>query len=202
MNYPHYQPDSDHRPLTDEEIEQLDDALAATGREEALNVEALDGFLAALLLSPVPLPARPGADWLPAIWGGDEPAPFASGKQGKRVVMWVLRHLQSIDNAWRHMPEAWEPIYSVAETDEGEWVDAQDWAAGFLRGVALDEAAWAPRFESGPAAAALQSLAQLGAEEADALPMEDIDRLSRALPEAVLQCRALWAGAATPHANG
>lgn len=195
MNYPNYQPDSDHRPLTDAELEQLDDALASTGRDEALNVEALDGFLAALLLSPVPLAARPGADWLPAIWGGDEPSPFASGKQGKRVVMWVLRHVHAIDTAWRHVPEAWEPIYSVAETDDGECVDAQDWAAGFLLGVAVDEAQWASRFESGPAAEALQGLARLGAEEAEGLSTEEIDRLSRALPEAVLQCRSIWLSA-------
>ena len=51
MNYPHYQPDSDHRPLTDEEIEQLDDALAATGRDGP-STSGAGRFLAALLLSP------------------------------------------------------------------------------------------------------------------------------------------------------
>ena len=55
MNYPHYQPDSDHRPLTDEEIpSSWTTPLAATGRDEALNVEALDGFLAACCSRPCP----------------------------------------------------------------------------------------------------------------------------------------------------
>ncbi|RTL16396.1 MAG: YecA family protein [Burkholderiales bacterium] len=100
MQYPHYNPASDNRPLSDDELNDLDELLAALPSDAAMNIEALDGYLAGLLLTPGrSLAELPGEAWLPRVWGGDgetDPAPFASGKQRKKVVMAVLRHLQSI----------------------------------------------------------------------------------------------------------
>lgn len=186
MQYPHYNPASDNRPLSDDELEELDELLAALPTESAMNIEALDGYLAGLLLSPQPLAELPGAAWLPLVWGGDEPHPFASGKQCKKVVMWVLRHLQSIATHWAHSPQAWEPIFSVAEDGEQELADAEDWAVGFLMAVDLAPDAWAPRFDAPETAALLAPIVQLGGAEAPDLSVEVRDSLSRALPEAVL----------------
>ncbi len=134
MQYPHYKPTLESPPLSDTELQALDELLLgldtrpaapdspdADGEPEPMNVEMLDGYLTALLLAPVPVTALEGADWLPAVWGGDGPgdAPFASGKQKKRVIVLVLRHLRAIAQALNH-PDRWEPVFSVAETDEGE----------------------------------------------------------------------------------
>ena len=52
MQYPHYNPASDNRPLGDEELNDLDELLAALPVDSAMNIEALDGYLAGLLLTP------------------------------------------------------------------------------------------------------------------------------------------------------
>jgi len=225
MNYPQYNPASDNRPLADEELNDLDELLADLPADGAMNIEALDGYLAGLLLTPGrSLADVPGADWLPVIWGGDpgpspagaqavprgdaaalgsgpagghregDNAPFASGKQRKKVVMLVLRHLQSIATAWEQRPQAWEPIFSVAdgEDEDVEYADAEDWAVGFLMAVDLAPEAWAPWFEGAETAALLAPIAALG--EPDGALAEGSaqarDEASRAIPDAML---ALWA---------
>jgi uncharacterized protein len=204
MQYPQYNPASDNRPLSDDELNDLDELLSILPTDEALNIEALDGFLAGLLLTPGrQLCDLPGDAWLPVVWGGDrepDPAPFVSGKQRKKVVMLVLRHLQSIATAWTLHPKAWEPIFSFAdgesETDDEdeapEYADAEDWAAGFLIAVDLAPDAWAPLFDGAATATLLAPIAALGAEGgplADA-GAEARDEASRAIPDAML---ALWA---------
>lgn len=197
MQYPHYNPASDNRPLADEELNDLDELLAALPADGAMNIEALDGYLAGLLLTPGRhLADLPGAEWLPVIWGGDgepDPAPFVSGKQRKKVMMLVLRHLHSIATAWGQRPEAWEPIFSFAdgETDDVEYADAEDWAAGFLMAVDLAPDAWAPWFEGGETAPLLAPVAALGSPDgalAEA-SAEARDEASRQVPDAML---ALW----------
>jgi uncharacterized protein len=200
MEYPHYNPASDNRPLSDEELNDLDELLAALPADGSMNIEALDGFLAGLLLTPGrELAELPGAAWLPEIWGGDgavEPAPFASGKQRKKVVMLVLRHLHSIAVAWTENPKAWEPIFSFAdsgdEDDAVEYADAEDWAAGFLIAVNLAPQQWGPWFEGGETVELLAPIAALGSPDG-ALAEADAparDEASRQIPDAVL---ALWA---------
>ncbi|MFG6465300.1 UPF0149 family protein [Roseateles sp. BYS87W] len=200
MEYPHYNPASDNRPVSDEELEDLDELLAALPTDGALNIEALDGYLAGLLMTPGRnLADVPGAAWLPVVWGGDgepEPAPFTSGKQRKKVMMLVLRHLHSIDWAWTNRPQAWEPIFSVAdgegEDEDLEFADAEDWAAGFLMAVDLAPEAWAPWFENGETAELLAPIAALGSPDGALAEgsMAARDEATRKIPDAML---ALWA---------
>jgi uncharacterized protein len=198
MQYPHYNPASDNRPLTDDELNDLDELLAVLPSDGAMNIEALDGYLAGLLLTPGrPLAELPGEAWLPVVWGGDgaeDPAPFVSGKQRKKVMMLVLRHLHSIATAWAQRPQAWEPIFSFAdgEDEDTEYADAEDWAAGFLIAVDLAPQAWEPWFDSGETAELLAPIAALGSPDgalAEAAPAER-DEASRKIPDAML---ALWA---------
>jgi len=202
MEYPSYNPASDYLPLNDEELSTLDDMLTKLPSEAAMNIEAMDGYLTALLLSPKALAELPGADWLPLVWGGDGAdgtAPFVSGKQKKRVMMLVLRHLRSIAVQLSERPDAWEPIFSIAVTeDEQELTDAEDWCIGFMLGVDQAAEAWAPRFQDAELAAALAPIALLGGDESQLTPEDQArlndealhDALSREVPEAVLQLAA------------
>lgn len=198
MPYPQYNPASDNRPLSDDELNDLDDLLAALPAEDAMNVEALDGYLTGLLLTPGrQLADLPGDAWLPVVWGGDgdvDPAPFPSGKQRKKLVMLVLRHLHSIASAWAQRPQAWEPIFSFADGDDEdtEYADAEDWAIGFLMAVDLAPEAWAAWFDGTETGPLLAPVVALGGEEgalAEA-SAEARDAASRAIPDAML---ALWA---------
>lgn len=201
MQYPDYQPALDAPALSDDELVALDDTLAALDSEAAMNIETLDGYLTALLLAPVPAARLKGGDWLPAVWGGDGDgaSPFDSSKQKKRVVVQLLRHLHAIDVALHRNPDAWEPVFSVAESPEGdEQVDAEDWCIGFLQAVALDSDGWGRLFDDPQLGPLLVPVALLGGDEsqlpeADRARLDDPeqrDALSRAVPDAVLALAA------------
>lgn len=185
LDYPHYNPNSDHRPLADDELEALDELLSILPGAGAMNVEILDGYLTALLVAPRPLIELPGADWLPVVWGGDDAAggaaPFASQKQRKRVTMLVLRHLHDIDTRLRQSPKDWQPVFSVASLDalgladtaagddeeepiSDDLADAQDWCAGFLQAVELDPEGWGALFDDPVLGPALLPIAVLGSD--------------------------------------
>lgn len=196
MDYPQYNPQTDNAPLSDDELNALDDLLQALPSDEAMNIECMDGYLTALLVGPADLSKSPSTAWLPAVWGGDGEglAPFASNKQRKRVTMLVLRHLQSIAIQLRDKGEAWEPIFSVAEVEGQDLVDAEIWCIGFLQAVALDPDAWETLFDDALVGPALVPIALLGGDESEQSP-EDVaqlsdldvrDQLSRAVIDAVL----------------
>lgn len=191
MQYPAFDPASPDTPLTLQELDELDEMLSRLPTESAMNVEAMDGYVTALLLAPTPLPQVPTARWLPPVWGGDAAdststsatssnAPFTSGRQRKKAIVMVLRHVQSI--ACRLLradaPEdAWEPIFSVAEVDNRELADAEDWCIGFLQGVALDGERWSPVFDDPELGPLLTPIALLGGDDSG-LGEEDRERLA------------------------
>lgn len=201
MELPTYDPTLRTDPLDDAELQALDDLLQGLPGDAVMNVEALDGYLTALLLTPGGPAAMAPARWLPVVWGGDSasagagpsPAPFASQKQRKRAVIWVLRHLQTVDRGLNGPPERWEPVFSVAQDQGREWVDAEDWCAGFLHAATLDESFWGRQFEDAEHGAALRPLVLLGgdpatltaAEQAALASLEQRDALSRDAADAV-----------------
>jgi uncharacterized protein len=199
VNYPDYNPELDTPPLSEAELDELEQLLAALPGDAVMTVEGLDGYLTGLLLAPTPPAQRKSAQWLPGVWGGDGEGarPFASQKQRKRAAFLVLRHLHAVDLQLRGDADAWEPLFSIAETPQRELVDAEDWCVGFLQAVALDEAGWAPVFDDAALAEALAPLVLLGADEhtldpADLAALADPDQrdtLSRAVVDAVIAVR-------------
>ncbi len=205
MDDPQYDPQLDSPPLDDDELDALDRLLQALPGDAVMNVEALDGYLAALLVGPPGLPRLRTADWLPAVWGGGS-SPFASHKQHKRVVVLVLRHLRDIDRRLQGDASAWEPVFSIAEHDGQELVDAEDWCAGFLQATPLDTAGWGALFDDAALAPALLPLAVLGADDSGLSPADlerlddpvQRDALSRSVVDGVLALLAHRRAAATP----
>lgn len=194
MNYPDFNPASPNTPLSDAELQQLDELLASLPSEAAMNIEGMDGYLTGLWLLPGVLERLGTADWLPLVWGGDgaEAAPFPSQRQRKNTTVLVLRHLQSLACQWRDDVESWEPIFSVAEQGEREWVDARDWCTGFLQATDLAAQDWDPLWDDPQIGPLLVPIALLGGEGQDddaAADLDDpevLDSLSRSVPDAVL----------------
>ena len=204
MDYPSYDPKSPNTPLTEDELAGLDELLDTLPSDAAMTLDAMDGYLTALLVGPAPIGAS--SDWLPAIWGRDQepaPAPFPSNQKRKRTTVLVLRHLRSIEAALSGPPDAWEPVFSVAEVpgSQGEELaDATDWCMGFLAAMDLAPQAWAPLNDDPEIGPGLATIAFLGGD-IDAPPEsgeddEDLDdpqvrdQLSRAATDVVLK---LWA---------
>ena len=209
MDYPAYDPKSPNTPLTEEELATFDDLLTNLPSDGAMTLDGMDGYLTALLVGPVPLSAQDSAHWLPAVWGGDQepaPAPFRSNQQRKRSTVLVLRHLRSIEAALADTPEAWEPVFSVAElpgTQGEELADATDWCLGFLAATDLAPDAWAPLQADPEIGPGLATIAMLGGEVDDAEQGDDAedlddpqvrDQLSRVAADVVLKLRARRAG--------
>jgi len=206
MDYPSYDPKSPNTPLTEDELAGLDELLDTLPSDAAMTLDAMDGYLTALLVGPSPIGAS--SDWLPAIWGGDQepaPAPFASNQKRKRTTVLVLRHLRSIEAALSGPPDAWEPVFSVAElpgTQGEELADATDWCMGFLAAMDLAPEAWSPLNEDPEIGPGLATIAWLGGDVEVAADAQDHptdeelddpqvrDQLSRSATEVVLK---LWA---------
>lgn len=166
MILPDYQPDLATDPLDDAEQDQLEALLQGLPFDGAMNLECLDGYLCALLLGPA---VPQSAVWMPAVWGAEAPpsdgaAPFASGKQLKRCVQSVLRLLADTHRRLRTDATNYEPMFSIAEQDGEEWVDAEIWCIGFLQATALQPEVWDPLFDDptlGPLLAPIPLLAAL-----------------------------------------
>ena len=126
------------RPLTDADYDRLADDLNRFHGERAMNLEQLDGFFAALICGPDPV--HP-SEHLPEIWGGGEMADeeaFASQPQLKDFLDLAMRHWNAIADTLQsgdvHLPLLLEDEHGITH--------ANDWAQGFLRGMALRRADW------------------------------------------------------------
>jgi uncharacterized protein len=210
VDYPRYDPASPVTPLVPAELDALDALLQALPADGAMSLDGLDGYLTALIVGPTTvLTTLASADWLPGVWGGDAEAgpaaaaPFASKRQRKTTVVMVLRHLRHLAWQFAEAADRWEPIFSIAEQGADEWADARDWCTGFLQAVDLQPEAWGTPWTDPASAPLLAPLLVLGGGFEGVAPAADVDadlddpavcdRLSRAVPEAVLHLLARYA---------
>jgi uncharacterized protein len=129
-------------PLTDTEYDSLAGALDRFHSERALNLEQLDGFFAALICGPSLV--HP-SEYLPEIWGGDmaDEEAFANPQQLKGFLDLVMRHWSAIADTLQS-GDVFLPL--LLEDDDGV-AHANDWAQGFMRGMALRREDWAELLE-------------------------------------------------------
>jgi uncharacterized protein len=131
-------------PLSDEELQELEAFLDSDALgDDAMSLSALDGYLTALAVAPSNLPPHL---WLPAIWGA-RPA-WKSRQQEERMQGLVFRHANDLPFYLRDEPDSFEPLLYERE-EAGKAVPVIDeWCAGFVEGMALDEDGWRPLLES------------------------------------------------------
>lgn len=98
-------------------------------------LSALDGLLAAIAAGPGPVPPR---EWLSILWRRNAPDP---ANEDRELFEPIRARLDQIVRQLEEDPDAYTPIFRT--TDDGATV-AADWARGFLAGVDLRPAAWAP----------------------------------------------------------
>jgi uncharacterized protein len=121
-------------------LDELDAYLSSDrSPPESMMLSDLDGFLAGIAVGPeLVMPS----EWLPVVWGGEEPV-FADGEEAQAVIGGILSRyneiLQGIERG------AFEPIFWT--TSDGA-VIAADWAEGFLLAIGLRPEAWEPLLHS------------------------------------------------------
>jgi uncharacterized protein len=127
-------------PLSDAEVSELDELLQSLPDDlDPLDVEMLDGFLAALLLQPAPVSP---AEWLPFVFdvqGRDAGLPDTATKRAIDLIM--RRHNELA--AYIAAREPFEPIIFELEDDQGNPMTGkaaiaalEPWAEGFMNALA------------------------------------------------------------------
>ena len=128
--------------LTDAEYDRLDGMLSRFRNQRAMNLETLDGFFAALICCPDTVPP---SEYLAEIWGGemaDEDA-FATEQDLQDFLGLVMRHW----NAVVHTLHSGGVFLPLLLEDEHGVAHANDWAQGFMRGVAFRSEEWLELFD-------------------------------------------------------
>jgi uncharacterized protein len=120
------------------DLDALDDYLMSErSPEDSMGVSHLDGFLTGIVIGPeFILPS----EWLPVVWGGEEPA-FKTEEEMRLVLGTIMGRYNEIVDAFNGDPIVFDPIFW--EAAEGVIITS-DWAAGFLDAVALRRKSWVP----------------------------------------------------------
>ncbi|WP_036664920.1 UPF0149 family protein [Paludibacterium yongneupense] len=147
-------------PLTERDYQNLSATLSGLHAQNAMSLERLDGFFAALVAGPEPI--RPG-ECLPAILGDafDDEDAFPSAKSLENFVSLLLRHWLEIADTLR----AEQEFHPWLEADEDGTVHGREWARGFCDGMQLLNEDWGLLFDDEEEAPALVPIMALAFEQ-------------------------------------
>ncbi len=126
------------QPLTDAEFQRLSGVLGRFDNKHPMNLEQLDGFLAALICGPEIV--HP-SEYLPVICGDDMVLEDSFGAQSvlQDFLSLIMRHWNVIADTL-HSGDVFLPLLLE---DENGISHANDWAKGFLRGMEFHKEQWA-----------------------------------------------------------
>ncbi|MDR2925092.1 MAG: UPF0149 family protein [Azoarcus sp.] len=128
--------------LNDEEMDALEAVLVSdTVPEDCMDLEMLDGFLAAVLLSPQPIDRK---RWLPEVWSAHGDADFGKGSAVQRAIKLVLSYRNEIASTLgrEDRDERWDPFCFAAEEGGDKPGIGEGWVDGFLQGLDLWSDGW------------------------------------------------------------
>jgi uncharacterized protein len=126
------------QPLTDAEFQRLSGVLGRFDNKHPMNLEQLDGFLAALICGPEIV--HP-SEYLPVICGDDMVLEDSFGAQSvlQDFLSLIMRHWNVIADTL-HSGDVFLPLLLE---DKNGISHATDWAKGFLRGMEFHKEQWA-----------------------------------------------------------
>ena len=123
--------------LNEAELDELESLLVSdVVPDDCMGLEMLDGYLAAVVLSPEPLPT---GTWLPRVWSDTESMPEGKGVQ--RLVSLVLAYHDEVAFTMGD-EDGWEPFCYAAEDNEEDVRLGDEWMTGFELGLELWDEDW------------------------------------------------------------
>ena len=191
--------DSLDKPLSDEELDWLDDFLlnrfdGDDGRDDIdegiFDVSTLDGYFTAIVSGPEIIPP---SVWLPEL-DGDHASTWQSEEQFQQVFTLLIRHMNSISQWLMTDAAGFHPLFTQHE-DDGEIVTSVDeWCEGYLRGIRLNPHQW--NLDDDEMKSALSSILIFGSELGNPLREsasdDEIEHLQHKIIPAVTSIYQYW----------
>jgi len=130
-------PVSPSQPLTDAELDRLEEFFHGVNSDEAMTLEQLDGFFCALICGPeVVLPS----EYMPYIFGGElgQWPGFSTIEEAQDITTLLMRHWNNIAQTLLR-----GEVYPVLlGADESGMAQGNEWAIGFEQGIYLRQDGW------------------------------------------------------------
>lgn len=123
--------------LTDQEFDRLSEILESLS-PDAMNLEMLDGFFAALICSPDMVMPN---EYLPIIFGGEDYS-FDSEEQAMEFFNLTMRHWNFIADELLQTLKKPHVYLPILFEDENGIKLGNDWAIGFMKGTWLSHNGW------------------------------------------------------------
>lgn len=127
---------------TEEDNKRLTELLLRFRHEGAMNLEEVDGFFTALVCAPALVPP---SGYLPEIFGDERREPGWENLEEAQSFYDLLMHYWNGVVSRLNSGETYVPF--LQKRPDG-LVYGNDWAHGFMRGVALDEEGWREIFRN------------------------------------------------------
>lgn len=124
-------------PLSEGELDRLGNFLSSCKGGNAMNLEELDGFFAALIAGP---DAVMPSEYFREVFGGEitDTCEFESLDEANECLGLMMRHWNTIAGT---LLEG-EPYLPLLFEDEDCITRGNDWAQGFMRGIAVRHEGW------------------------------------------------------------
>jgi len=126
-----------NEPLTETELDGLEEFLKSCKGGKAMNIEVVDGLFAALIAGPeVVMPS----EYLPEVFSGEmsDTCEFDSLDEANDTLALLMRHWNDI----AHTLGKDEVYVPLLLEDQNGVTRGNDWARGFIRGVDLRHDGW------------------------------------------------------------
>jgi uncharacterized protein len=131
--------------------------------DNGMGLSDLDGFLTGVVTGPEPIAP---SEWLPVVWGGEEPV-FAAINQAEKILGAIMGRYNQIAVGLDADPIRFDPVF---QRWPGRQAIVADWAAGFLDAMKLRPRAWEPLLRHRKAHVLVLPLVALGADDPDDIP--------------------------------
>lgn len=133
--------------LSDSEMDAFEALLASdVVPDDCMSLEMLDGYLAAVIVAPMPLKT---VEWLPSVWSESEVDMRGAGVQ--KVLTLVLRYHDELVETLGD-PEGWAPFFYGSDDEADGTRLGDEWMTGFELGLSLWPEDWADDLDGHDAA--------------------------------------------------